>query len=183
MATHLRVNDRVTELQKRETVEECRKDVQKDLAHDVRYISVVASERSLEQLLGLGPGRCRILARSVDVLGHGLALAFLLDIGDLFAQLLIFFAFLPDLGPVLVAGSPDNVDGPFTVMQGQLSVNQSHASTHLGLAPFSIFLAPFDSKYLIIVSPSLPMGPLYTVLPPRVSNSKSSNWNKSSELG
>lgn len=181
---HLCIDDRVTEFQERESVEQGRKNVQEDLARNVPDISPVSGKRPLEQLLRLSPVRCCILAGPVDILGHRLALALLLDPVDVFRQFRIFLAFFPNLGPVFVSWASDDIDCPFTAhMSVSGRFEDCGLRTHLGLAPFSIFFAPFDSKYVIIVSPCLPIGPLYTVLPPRASNSKSSNWNKSSELG
>jgi hypothetical protein len=112
---HLVVNDGIPKLQKRQTVEERRKDVQEEFAHDIRHVSVVPGKRPLEQLLGLSPSRRGVFASTVNVFGDGLALALLLHFFDLLREFFVLFAVFPDLRPVLVAIATNDIDGPFTV--------------------------------------------------------------------
>ena len=114
VSTYLVIDDRIAKLQERKTVKERRKNVQKDLAHDVRHITIVSGKGSLEKLLSLGPGRSSILASTVDIFCNRLAFALLFDFCDFLAQRLVFIALRPDLGPVLVPGTADDVNGPFT---------------------------------------------------------------------
>lgn len=88
--------------------------MQKDLARNVPDISPVSGKRPLEQLLRLCPVRCRILAGPVDVLGHRLALALLLNLVNVLGQFPVFLAFFPDLRPILVSRATDDIDCPFT---------------------------------------------------------------------
>jgi hypothetical protein len=118
---HLIIDDSITQLQECKTIEESRKDMQEDFARDVRHVPVVASECPLEQLHSLSPIRSSICARPVDILCNGFALAFLLDLGNFFAELLAFFAFVPNLGPIFVPSLADDVDRPFTVGRRMIS--------------------------------------------------------------
>lgn len=120
--------------------------MQEDLAHDVRHVAIIPGECPLEELLSLGPSRGSVFAGPIDVFCNGLALALLLDFRDFLAQLFVLFALFPDLGPVLVPGATDDVDGPFTE-RGQ------HCSTCLPsdppwIGPFLNLLRAISLKVL-----------------------------------